>query len=249
MQDQILTRLNDVPAATTQLRRGDFDLSNGTAQQRSKVAEYRAETPVFLRPNQPLRLAFATVEQFQTPGDGSQTSYNLNHNIIDTPNTENLLLYEAGDRVQPDSVDYAADSFTYTGPGSAEYLHAFYVFRGPVQIEIERQAPRSNGGLADVPLDEVTSLLHTRDQNQEPVTFDMDGSVHPLDLVIPQKWKIEVYAKGDVSGLEVAYDDSDTANPQGATARNALLTIPVRKAQRNVDGLAQAVKRRMIEEG
>ncbi|WP_159900741.1 hypothetical protein [Salinirussus salinus] len=246
-QEQILKALGQVPAAATQLRRSDFDLSNGTPQQRSKIAEYRAETPLLLRPTKPLRLVFTTVEQFQTPGDGSETSYDLSHDVLETPNTENLLLYEGGSRVQPDAVDYAGDSFTYTGPGSQEYLTAFYVFRDPVQIEIERQGPRSQGALSDVPLDDVTSLLHERNQNQEPVTFAEDGDVHPLDLVVPQKWRLEVYAKGDAAGLEVAYDDSATDNPQGVDATNALLSIPVRKAQRNVDGLAQAVKRRLIE--
>jgi hypothetical protein len=247
--NNIVQRLAETPAQNIQLRRSEFTLSNGTAQQRTKIAEYQAETPLVLRADAPLRLVFVTVEQFQTPGDGSQTSYDLAHDIIESPNTQNFLLYEAGSRVQPDSVDYAGDSFTYTGPGSAEYLHAFYVVGDPVRIDIERQAPRSQGSVADVVYDDVTALLHPRDQNQEPVTFGDEGDTHPLDLAVPQKWRIEVYATSDVSGLALAYDDSDTANSQGTTATNALLTVPVRKAAQNVDGLSQAVKRRIIERG
>ena len=237
----IITQLKQVPASSTQLRRQDFDLSNGTANQRTKIAEYEAETPMFLRPDAAMRLAFTTVEQFQTPGDGSQTSYTLSNNILETPNTANLVLYEAGSRVQPDSVDYGANSFTYTGPGSAKYLHAFYVPRDATQIEIERQAPRSQGNVSDVPYDDVTSLLHERNQNREPPTMDVDNI---LDLVVPQKWKVQVYAEGPVG---FAYDDSDTANSQDTNASNALLKIPVRKASQNVKGLSQAVKQRIID--
>jgi hypothetical protein len=237
----IMETLRQVPASSTQLKRADFDLTNGSANQRTKIAEYQAESPMFLRPDAPMRLAFTVVEQFQTPGDGSQTSYDLSNDLLDTPNTVPLALFAGGSRVQPDSVDYAGDSFTYTGPGNATYLHAVYVPRDATRIDIERQAPRSQGNVNDIPYDDVTSLLHERNQNKEPPTMDAD---HLLDLVVPRKWKLQVYAQGPVG---FAWDDSGTANTQGVTASNAILTVPVRKAKTDVKGLSQAVKQRIID--
>ena len=241
MASNIIQALKQVPASSTQLKRSQFNLSNGTANQRTKIAEYEAESPMFLRPDAPMRLAFTVVEQFQTPGDGSQTTYDLSNDLLDTPNTVPLVLFESGTRVQPDSVDYDDDSFTYTGPGSAKYLHAVYVPRNATRIDIERQAPKSQGAVSDIPYDDVTSLLHERNQNKEPPTMDAD---HLLDLVVPRKWKLQVYAEGPV-GFD--WDDSDTANAQGVTASNAVVTVPVRKATQDVTGLAQAVKQRIID--
>lgn len=238
----IIQKLKGVPASNTQLRRGDFDLSNGTANQRTKIAEYQAETPMFLRPDAAMRLAFCAVEEFQTDGTAdNQETFNLSNNILQTPNTADLVLYEGSTRVQPDAVDYAANTFDYTSTNTGTYLHAFYVPRDATQVEIERQAPRSQGSVSDVPYDDVTSLLHERNQNKEPPTMDADNV---LDLFVPRKWKVQVYANGPVG---FAYDDSDTANSQGVSASNALLKMPVRKAAQDVPGLAQAVKQRMID--
>ncbi|WP_340101220.1 hypothetical protein [Salinibaculum salinum] len=110
MAQSIIDVLKQVPASSTQLRRPDFDLSNGTADQWTKIAGYQAETLMFLRPDAAMRLAFTAVEQFETPGDGLETTYDLANDIIETPNTAPLVLYEGGSRVQPASVDYSMNS-------------------------------------------------------------------------------------------------------------------------------------------
>jgi len=241
MQD-IMQRLRQVPASRQKLRKDDFDLTNGSANERSLIAEHKAKTPTFFRPDRGGRLAFATVEEFQTPGDGTQTTYNLSNDLIQTPNTDNLVLYEAGSVVQPDSIDYSGDTFTYTGPGAAEYLHAAYVPRDPVLIEIERQAPRAQGGVTDVILDEPTSLLHSQDQNQEPPEFQ---GTHPLDFAVPKNWKVQIYAKGPVP---FEWDDGAESNSQGAVASNSVVSLPVRRANSDVPWLSQAVKLRSISD-
>jgi len=240
MSANIMQQLRQVPASRQKLRKSDFDLTNGTASERTLIAEHKVKTPTVLRPDRGARLAFTTVEEFQTPGDGSQTTYDLTHDIIETPNTDNLVLFEAGSVVQPDSIDYSADSVTHTGPGSAEYLHAAYVPRDPTLVEIERQAPRAQGGMSDVVLDEPTSLLHPQDQNQDPPEFL--GS-HPLDFAVPKNWKVQIYANGPVP---FEWDDGAESNSQGAVARNAVISLPVRRAGSDVEGLSQAVKRRII---
>jgi len=238
----IIQRLRQIPASRQKLRKADFDLTNGSTGERTLIAEHKVKTPTVLRPGRGGRLAFATVEEFQTDGTGSAQTFNLSHDIIQTPNTDNIFLFEAGSVVQPDSVDYGADSFTYTGPGSAEYLHAAYIPRDPTLVEIERQAPRAQGGVSDVVLDEATSLLHPQDQNQEPPEFN---GTNPLDFAIPKNWKLQVYADGPVP---FEWNDGAEANSQGAVARNAIISLPVRRAGRDVQGLSQAVKRHIIRE-
>jgi len=237
----LMQRLQQTPATNQRLKKDEFDLTDGTANQRSLIAEYQVPSPTVLRRNTPIRFAVTTVEQFQTDGTGSAQTFSLSNDVIETPNTASVVLFEAGTRVQPDSVDYSADEITYTGPGSSEYLHAAYVARDPAQIEIQRQAPKSQGSISDVVFDDPTSLLHVRDQNEDPPTFDGRNA---LDFTIPKNWKLQIYADGP---YPVQWDDSDEANSQGTVATNAIVSLPVRRAASDVEGLSRATKRHIIE--
>lgn len=243
----VIARLQQTPAQNTKLRRSDFNTQNGAAQQRNLVASYKAKVPLLVRPETALRLAFVTVEEFSTDNTADNTeTFNLDNQIIETPNTRDLALFKNGERVQPDSVDYDGDSFDFTDPDTGSTLHAYYVFGSPAQISLERHAPRSQGRVSDVIFDDATSLLHPRNQNQEPVTVAGDGSPSVMDLVVPRNFELRVYAQSDVDGLEVAYNDSDTNSPQDTEAPNALLSVPVRKAQNDIQGLADLTKRSII---
>jgi hypothetical protein len=236
-----MQRLQQTPAERQKLKKGDFDLTNGASGERSLIAEHKVKTPTFFRPDAAGRLVFATVEEFQTDGTADNTeTFNLSHNLIETPNASNLVLHKNGNIVQPDSVDYSADSFDFTDAGTGNYLHAAYVPRDPVLIEIERQAPRAQGGVNDIVLDEPTSLLHEQDQNQDPPEFI--GS-DPLDYAVPRNWKVQIYADGPVP---LEWNDDAEANSQGAVAENAVVSLPVRRATEDVEGLSQAVKRHII---
>ena len=233
---QMMQALASVPATEQRLRRSDFDLSNAAANQRSKIAEYEAEVPLFIR-EEPMRLMFTTVESFQTDGSGAEQTFNLSNDLLDTDNTTDLVLYENGERVQPDSIDYSGDSFTYTGPGTVEDVHAHYVFRDPVQITVEKHAPAGQGNVSEVVYDDATSVLHERNQNKEPPTPSFARS--PLQGIVPQKWTVEVYAEGPVP-VEFT-EDTD-----GTEAANAILRMPVNRAQKNVKGLGRAVKQDIV---
>lgn len=245
--------LTEVPSSPQKLRKSDFDLTNGVANQRSLIASYEAELPLAFREDA-VRMVFVVVEQFTSDGSGTPQTHNLANDLIEQPNTTDLVLFSDGARTQPDSVDAAADSFDYTDGGVAEELDVFYVARNPVQIEIEKTAPASNAGqVAETVFDDVTSILHERDQNQEPPELDFpdpseaDGAdgraAAALKPVVPRKWTIDVYADGP---LAFAWDDSDTGNDSGATAINAILSIPIRRARHDVEGLGQAVKQSII---
>lgn len=245
----VVAALVDTTASEQRLRRQNFELTNGTADARTKVASYQAESPVAFREDA-ARLMFVTCEQFQTDGSGNTQTFNLSNNLIPTQNTTDFVLYEAGSRVSADQVDYAGDSFDYTGPGSTEYLHAYYVFRDPVQLEIVKSSPKSQGQVSEVVYDDVTSVLHERNQNKEPPQMEFNdpqaaGSEdealrRALKPVVPRKWSVNLYAEGP---LPVEWNDDAEANSQDTTAVNAVVSLPINRAVSDVEDLAWAVKR------
>lgn len=236
--EQAVKALNETPRASQKLKRANFDLSNAVANQRSKIAEYKAELPLAVR-QAPMRLMFVTHESFTTDGTAGNTeTFSLANNLIDTSNTTDLVLYEGAARVQPDSIDHAADSFDYTDDGTSNTLHAYYVPRDPVQVEVEKQAPAGQGNIGEVIYDDATSVLHERNQHKEPPTPSFAAS--PLQGVVPKDWTIEVYADGPVA-LEW---DEDT---DGTAATNAILTIPINRYESNVQGLGRAVKQDILD--
>ena len=240
--EEIVARLMVTPSSQQFLRWSDFTRYNGASGERSLIAEYEAELPIAFR-EEAMRLVFTVVEEFETSGNNSQETFNLSNNLIQTPNSENLVLFSEGTRARPDSINYSGDSFDYTDGGSAETLDAFYVCRNPVRIDVEKSAPRSQGGMSEVVYDDVTSILHERDQNQEPPRMDFAGD-HPLTPVVPRKWTVEIYADGPVA---FANDDSGTGTDNGVEAVNALIKIPINRAQQDVEGLARAVRHEVTE--
>jgi hypothetical protein len=240
MSGNVMRRLRRTEAQNQKLRRTDFDLTAGTAGQRTRIARYQTELPIALRQDAPMRLVFVAREDFTTDGTtGNTETFTLSNDLIQTPNTADLVLYEAGSRVQPDAVDYDADSFDYTDDGTNNTLHAYYVARDPVRVDVEKVSPKAQGSVSEVVYDDVTSVLHERDQNQEPPRFDFDTDEKPLAPVVPRKWYLDVYAEGPV-----AFDwDDDT---DGTTAVNAVLSLPIRRAEAHVDGLSAAVKRDIL---
>lgn len=241
--DHVIDELTEVGTQPQRLKRQDFTLTDGTANQRSKIASYQPDLPLALRDDAPIRLAIVAGEEFTTDGTADNTeTFSLANNIVDTPNTTALVLFDDGARVQPDSVDYSADSFDYTDSGTGSTMHAFYVARNPGQIEVEKTAPTSSSGMNEKVFDDVTSILAERNQNKDSLMFEFDGS--PLEPVVPARWTIDVYV--DVP-YAVRWDDDNLTTTNGDTALNAIVSMPVRRAERNIEDLGQAVKRDIIE--
>lgn len=238
IQEQAFKRLTETPGSKTKLRRGDFETTNGTVNERTRIARYQAPNPLALRTDAPARIVFVAHESFTTDGTAGNTeTFNLGENLIESPNTDNFVLYEGSSIVAPDAVSYSGDSFDYTDDGTSNTLHAYYVPRDPVKIAIEKTAPPSEGNLSYTVFDGVTSIVHSKNQNKEPIEFDAN---HPLDLVVPKKWHLDVYADGPV-----AFEWSESTD--GTVAINALLSVPIVQAKRDVEGLEQAVKQQVID--
>ncbi|WBE14031.1 major capsid protein PB2 [Saline Natrinema sp. J7-1 virus 1] len=229
---EILNQLRRMPATASRLERDSFEQHNGEAGTRSLIGSYRAPNPLVLRQNRPIRVIVTAFDSFTTDGNGNSQTFNLSHDLVESPQSQDLMLFADGNRAKPDSVDFAADSFDYTDGGAAEDLAAFYISGADCDFEIEKQAPSTQGSVSERIFEESLSLLHQRDQDEQARTFDLNAS--PLQPIVPRKWRLNVYAKGS---YPVTWEDKDT----GTTARNAVLSLPYKQGRNSVDGLSRAV--------
>lgn len=222
-----------LPASDDVLAKQDLSLSANTPGEKSVVAEIGPlDRPLFLRPDKPLR--FALVAHFQDTtndtADDTET-FTLGHELIETNATpQDFVLYEGDQRVEPDSVDYQNNSFTYTDDGTNNRLHAYYAVGTQAEVEFRKVA---NNGTRDTIASVDSSLLMRRDQSKDPFTLDL------LDLltgVVPPKWRLQVLVDAP---FQVQFaDDQDP----GAEAINAVISIPTRRADQTVPGLRRVVR-------
>lgn len=223
------------------LKKSQFTLTNGTANERSLIAEFSAPYPLALRQD-PIRMMFVYHEAFFHDGaTTTQQTYSLSLDALDTNNTNAFLLYSDSGRVQPDSVDHANDQFTYSESADVT-LHAFYVARDPLQVEVWKEKPGTVGNVGEQLYDDVTADLHSRNQNEQAPVPTFRRS--PLQPVIPQDWKLRVYAEGSAYGVDWDDADTDTSGSKtvnDVTATNAIIDIPIRQTGDSVPGLDRAV--------
>lgn len=238
MQAQkVSQRMKQIGGSDQSLGRQDFDLSPATANEDSLVAELKADVPLAIRENAAARIAFTTGEEFTTDGTAGNTeTFSLSFNAVDTRNATSFLLYDDGAIVQPDAVDYSANSFDFTDGGTGSTLHAFYLARDPGAVRVEKVAPKAGGQVSEDLLDDATSALVDRDQNKEPPEFQFSK---PFENVVPANWKLQVYVDAPAP---VRWDDSNLTTSNGDVAMNAVLTIPIFQFADKVEGLSDAVK-------
>jgi hypothetical protein len=235
--EEVVSRMQETAAVEQRLQLSDFDLSNGTSGSKTKIAEYQADLPIALR-EEAMRLVFVSHENFTTDGAGGNTeTFNVSEDLIETPNTTDLVTFLDGDRAQPDSIDYANNAFDFTAPTGNSDLDVYYVHRTPVRVTIEKHAPTGQGSVSEILYDDVTAILHERNQNQEPPVPSM---THTLQPVVPADYSIEVYADGPAA---LDYYESS----QGTEAPNAMLSIPINRSTERIEGLSRAVKQDIID--
>ncbi|USZ73239.1 hypothetical protein [Natronosalvus halobius] len=228
----IIKELAQMPATPARLERDSFDHHNGEAGSRSLVASFRAPNPLVLRSDRPIRVVITAFDSFTTDGSGNSQTFELSHDLVESPQSQDLIIFADGARVKPDAVDYDADSFDYTDGGAGEDLAVYYISGADCEIEIEKQAPSSQGSVSERVFEEPLSLLHQRDQDEQPRYFELGAS--PLQAVVPRKWRLNVYADGEYGAT---WDDETT----GTSARNAVLSLPYKQGRGEVNGLGRAV--------
>lgn len=127
---------------------GEVTLSTPTAGQPSEMADIRIPKGYVyaFTDEQPVKAFLYTHEQFTTDGtNGNAETFNLTNNIVqsagrsqetagagagevNTQGAQNLVLYDSGTQVQPNTIDFGANQFTYEDAGSNSTLDVYYLW-------------------------------------------------------------------------------------------------------------------------
>jgi hypothetical protein len=227
--------LKNYPWAGGDIPRSAWSFSTNTQDEASVVATFQADRPIIVREDREFDLAVPAYESFTTNGtaDDSET-FNLGYNLLDTPATEALVLFDDGSRAQPDSIDYAADSFDYSSPNTDSTLDVYYVPRDPASVSFRKVAPGGGSTVRQPLFDVPTAIAHTRDQSKDPLSFDLQRS--PLHGVVPRKWSVEMV-------VDAPYPVAFEEDTRDTSATNALLSVPRLQTEARINGLKDAVKR------
>lgn len=235
MYEQVKERLRNLDVTPDTLQKAQFEESTTTPGSRSLLATYQADRLLSFDETTPLDLSIVAVETYTTDGNaGDAETFTATHGIEDSNAVpQNLVLYDGNVRVQPDSVDVAANEFTYTDPDANSTLTAFYTPSAQGLVTIEKVAP--NGVSEQLFVGEVGSL-HRRDTASNPLYFDFSHEWQPL---VPKDFKVNVYVDAPYSAA-LTYDATDDGTE--TVAANALIDLPFRGASGPVEGVAEPVR-------
>lgn len=232
MMEAILDELREIETEPTTLSRANFDGAPYAAgSDETAILEYKTDQPFALRNGARYRIVPVVRETFTTDGTGGNTeTFNLGSDLIESDVSDDLVLYDDGTQVSPDSIDYAADSFDYTDADTGSDLTVYYVAQTQANLKLKKVGPGGSNGETLVRHD--AGLLNRRDPNRDPLSFEMDAS--PLQAVVPKDYTL----KWTIDGSYSAGWDPDT-DPEPV---NLIVSMPINRAQvEQVDGLASAV--------
>lgn len=237
----IMDRLREVDRHETTISAATFR-EEGTTQannigENSKIAELVAGVPHRLLegPENPLRVAIPAYESFTTDGTADNTeTFNLSHNLIECPSTQDIVVWENGQyQGVPSTVNYSADSFDYTDDGTGNTLHVWYMPSEGATVELQKTIPKGSTEGSQRLYEAPLALLNRTDQTEQPEYLSLDET--PLQEWVPADVRLEAYVNAP---YKVRLTDPDG---DGATATNARLSIPALKGQDSVEGFASVV--------
>ena len=231
---EILNRLNDIPTSRDTLTRADFEASPYSGgDEETAILEYQARQPLAVRDGARYRIVPVVRETFSTDGtaDNSET-FNLGSNLIDSDVSEDVVLYDAGSRAQPDSVDYTADSFDYSSPNTDSTLTVYYVAATQATLKLKKVGP--GGSNSETLVQHDIGIINRRDPNRDPLEFNLNLS--PLQGTVPTDWSLEWRISGPFNS---GWDPENDPTPV-----NFLVSLPINRANvSEVEGLASEVSR------
>jgi len=237
--EQAAATLREMPHTDDQFGTSDFERVPSVPNESSTVAEVQVQRLVTLKPGA-FDLDLVAYESFPSDSTtGDTDTFEPSHYPTRTDSVAgDFVLYAGGQRV-PES-DYTVDwdaspvTFDYSGPETADDLHAFYVSRQQARYEIRKVAPN---GTYEVIEEGDLSLALRQDSNKTPLEFEPD---HALQGVLPAYWKLQVRVDGPYT---VRWDVD--AGDGTATADQMLVDFPINRATRDapefVDGVIRAV--------
>lgn len=211
-----------------------MNLDSGAPGSRERVASVQFNRPRSLLEGYPLDLALLAYEEFTTDANaGDSESFNLSYNPVDSGATDPFILYDDGVRVEPDSIDFGGDSFSYTDDETDSTLGVFYASGAQAQVEVQKTAP--NGTHESLLSDDI-GLIHLRDTAKEPLKFEFS---HFWESTIPQDWTLDIFVKAPYT---VAFAMDVDGDGEAEPATNALVSFPAVQASENIEGLKRAVR-------
>lgn len=235
---EAVNALEQVPTTAGHLSTSEFDHTDAPAGDRTRVATHQMETAAAIKDGESLDIDLVAYEQTTSNSSGGdQETVNLSHNLLDSDNPQDVVVYEGGTRLSVDSYDVANNAVTVTPQNADSTLHIWYVSGDQARVEIRKTAPN---GVYETLAEYDNGLLNRRDQSKEPLTFEAD---HPLQGVLPTDWRLDVYVDGPyqvVWGVDTDSDDEDEATPV-----NQLLSVPIRRAQASMPAFTEDVVRQV----
>lgn len=210
-----------------------------TTGERSEVAELILDTPINIlsgRSN-PFDVVVPAYESFSSDGtDGNTETFNLNNDVIESPNGQNVIVWIGGTYYgQPDAVDYANDTIDVTDPGSNNNIYVWYIPGNPATLEIEKAIPSGETNSSKTLHTNQLRRLHEQKQDEQPDFFTLSG----WEPYVASDMKLLVYVDAPYT---VRFEDP---NGDGATPTNMRLDVPVERAERSVPGLRGTIKAAM----
>lgn len=238
----VMGRLAAAGVRNTSLSPRQFETSTNSQGSMSKVATNTTDTAFAVRTgrNNPLRLAIPAYESFTTDGTAGNTeTFNLTYDLIDTPNTENLVLWENGSLASPDAVDVANDSFDYTDDGTGNTLHVYYIPGDAATLELRKTMPSASTSTSEKLYEVNLGLVHKANQSEQPEYLSLNDAALQRFLASDMDLEVRINAP-----YQIRWEDNDGHETEPT---NALLQVPAQKADREVEGLGSAIRADMGE--
>ncbi|UWG46579.1 VP4/VP17-like Major capsid protein [Halanaeroarchaeum sp. HSR-CO] len=228
--EQVKRALASVPRSPDKLSGKTMALQANETGTDSVVASLKAERPIALR-EVSYDVDLPAYESFTSDGTGGNTeTFNLNYDAVDSDTIANdVLVYVTGTGyVEPDAVDYAADTVDVTDPGTDNAVHVWYFSADQATMRVRKVAPSNTW--EDVDEDDM-GLRNLRDQLADPLEFDFD---HPFQGVVPTDWDLEVR-------IDAPYPISWSEEGGDATPTNARISLPIYRARDEIPGLGRFI--------
>lgn len=233
----VMDQLAKIGRRPTELSPRQFQTSTNSQGQMSEVADFTVDTALAVRTGRsnPLRIAIPAYESKTTDGTAGNTeTFALSYDLIDTPNTGSLVLWENGTLVSPDSVDFANDSFDYTDDGTGNTLHVYYIPGNAATLEVRKIMPNSKISAGEALYEGNLGLVHNAKQAEQPEYFTLNESELQRFLAADMDLEVRIDAP-----YQIRWEDPDG---DGTEPTNALLQIPAQKADSEVEGLGSAIR-------
>lgn len=229
--------LQSVSTTREKLRQTDFEPSaHAGGSGESVIFSHKVVQPFALRQNARYRFVPVVRENFTTDGTtGNSETFTLANDLIDSDVSDNVLVYEDGNRISADSVDFANNEITVTDSTANSTLTTYYVSGEQASVKLRKVSP---GGTTSESLVEFDAgLSNRRDPNRDPRRFSLNQSA--LQPVFARDFRLEWSIDGPYSA---------GADPSDPTPVNNLITVPIHRAGvSRIDGLSTALNKDMAD--